>query len=57
MDKETNKGWGYTYDNQKEEMVLGGPYYEHNRQQMDKEGNGMATKKLQKEARAGRKSG
>ncbi len=27
-------------------MVLGGPYYAQNGQQMDKEGNVMATKKL-----------
>ncbi len=35
-------------------MVLDGPHYAQNGEQMDKESNGMATKKWQeKEARAG----
>ncbi len=43
---------------EKEEMVLFGPYYVQNRQQIDKEGNGMGTKRLQgKQATAGKKSG
>ncbi len=54
MDTGTNKGWGYTYGNQKEEMVLGRPHYAQNGQQMDKESNGMATKKLQEKPGEGK---